>query len=96
MQIPENEALLKVLKNKLSNLNDNELTAAFLTATQLKSVILGLSLLNKRISVEKVFKAAFLEEIYQNELWGSDKEAVEKRKSVKSELRKIKEYLNNG
>lgn len=93
LQIPDNELFLKFLRSKLSSLKDNELTAAFLAATKLKSVILGLSMLEEKNSIEEVFKAAFLEELYQNEFWGSDEEADKKRMMVKSELQKIREYL---
>lgn len=95
LQIPENEIFLQRINSYLEKLSDKKLTAAFLTATLLKSVILGLSVLEEKNSVEKVYTAAFLEELYQNELWGTDKEAAEKREAVKSELYKIKEYLYN-
>lgn len=93
LQIPENEIFLQRINSYLEKLSDKKLTAAFLTATLLKSVILGIFILNDEISVEQLFAAAFLEELYQNELWGTDNEAAEKRETVKSELHKIKEYL---
>ena len=96
LQIPDNDAFIEVLKNKLSGLNDKELTAAFLTAVLLKSVILGLAILDKNLNVEQIFAAAFLEELYQNELWGIDNEAADKREAIKFELKRIKEYLDNG
>lgn len=94
LQMPDNEKYLLWLKSKLQKLSGTELTAVFLAATQMKSVILGLSLLNKKTSVDDIFKAAFWEEIYQNELWGTDEEALQKREQTKAELQKIWEYLN--
>lgn len=93
IQVPDNMRYLSNLKAKLQKISDKELTAAFLAALLTKSVILGLSLLKKNISVKKIFESAFLEEIYQNELWGIDEEAWQKRKQIKKELQKIKEYL---
>ena len=95
LQVPDNKAFIDVLKNKTETLTDKQLTAAFLVATRLKSVILGLAFLDKKSEVENIFNAAFLEELYQNELWGTDAEAAEKREQIKSELKKIKEYLLN-
>ena len=93
--VPDNKAFIEVLKNKTETLTDKELTAAFSVATRLKSVILGLAFLDKKSEVERIFNAAFLEELYQNELWGVDAEVAEKREQIRSELQEIKEYLYN-
>ena len=93
LEIPNNEQCFLWLKNKLNNLSDKKLTAAFLTAMQIKSVFLGLAVLNNEKSVDEIFNAAFLEDIYQNELWGVDEEALNKREAVKEEIIKIKEWL---
>lgn len=92
---PNNEQFILWLKNRLSSLSDKELTASFLAATSLKSVILGLLLSSKIYSVEDTFNAAFLEEIYQNELWGKDEEDVAGREQIKIDLQKIAEYLTD-
>ena len=93
LEIPNNEQCLLWLKNKLNNLSDKKLTAAFLMAMQIKSVFLGLAVLNNEKSADEIFNAAFLEDIYQNELWGVDEEALNKREAVKEEIIKIKEWL---
>jgi len=95
IKTPDNKQFILWLKNSLSKLSDKELTASFLVATSLKSVILGLFFLNKKFSVEDIFKAAFLEEIYQNELWGKDEEDVAQREQIKTYLYKLAEYLAN-
>lgn len=95
LRVPDNKVYLAALKNRINELSDKKLTTAFLTATQLKSVILGLAILDKQMNVEEIFNAAFLEELYQNELWGTDEEALQKREQIKVELQKIKEYLLN-
>lgn len=94
LQVPNNEKSFSKLKNKLQKMSDKELTVAFLASLQTKSVILGIFLLNKNISTEKVFEAAYLEDIYQNKQWGVDEEALQKREQTRSELQKLKEYLN--
>lgn len=94
LQVPDNKDFCRWLENELKAMTAKKLTAEFLTATQLKSVILGLAMLEKEISVAEIFNAAFLEEIYQNKKWGVDDEALQGRKQIKSELQQIKEYLS--
>ena len=93
LQIPNNELYLLWLKNRLQKFSDKELTAVFLIASLTKSVILGLSILKEKTSVEDIFTAAFWEEIYQNKLWGTDEEALQKREQIKAELQEVREYL---
>jgi len=93
LQVPNNDKCILKLKEKLQAFTDKELTVAFLTALQTKSVILGMSLLNRNITTDKIFEAAFLEDIYQNKQWGVDEEALQKREQTKYELQKLKEYL---
>lgn len=93
LQIPNNEPYLLWLKNSLQKFSDKEMTAVFLVASLTKSVILGLSILKEKTSVENIYTAAFWEEIYQNKLWGTDEEALQRREQIKTELQKIWEYL---
>ena len=76
----------------MENLSDRELTAVFLTATKVKSVLLGLSILSGK-SADDIINAAFLEDLYQNEIWGFDTEAIEKRKQIKEEIILIKDWI---
>ncbi|MBQ8481138.1 MAG: hypothetical protein IJ532_01230 [Alphaproteobacteria bacterium] len=93
LEIPDNEQCFLWVKSRLNNLSDRELTAAFLTSALLKSVFLGLSVLNNKINADDIFNAAFLEDIYQNELWGIDKEAFNKREKVRKEISLVKDWL---
>lgn len=95
LKIPDNKQFVVWLQNRLNLLSNKELTASFLVSTSLKSIILGLLFLNRNFSVEDIFKAAFLEEIYQNELWGKDEEEITNREEIKKDLQKISEYLIN-
>lgn len=93
LQAPNNEKCAVFVKNKLQQLSDKRLTACFLTAIKVKSVILGLMMLEEQVSADEIFEAAFLEELYQNELWGAEEEALNSREIIRSELKQIKECL---
>lgn len=87
----------KIAINKyIKTLYLKELAGLFLFSTKLKSVFLGLALIKNNISVNDAFEASFLEEIYQNSLWGEDKETIKNHQAIKNELNEIKEYWQNG
>lgn len=91
----ENEELSKLFEQYLQQLSDKELTVCFLVSSELKSVLLGWLLSKQKISSDTAFEAAFLEEIYQNRLWGEDVAALNAREKTKQQLRAIEAYLNN-
>lgn len=93
LNVPDNEQCFRTLKKRLGTLSDKELTAAMLAALQLRSVILGLYILDDETEIDDIFSAAFLEELYQNEFWGTDEAVAAKREKVKEELHAIRDYL---
>ena len=92
----ENNLCREAFKDYLRTLYLNELTALYLAATELKSVLLAVAFIKKEISATEAFYRAFLEEFYQNERWGTDKEAENKREQVKDRMLKIEEYLQEN
>ena len=92
----ENEENKKALQEYLRTLYLKDLTALYLVATELKSVLLATMLIKRKINASEAFKKAFLEELFQNERWGTDKEAENKREQIKEKLLKIEEYLKEN
>ena len=90
----DNKESEQIFEKLLNMLSDKELTACFLAASEMKSVLLGLLLAKQKITVSEAFAAAFLEELYQNLFWGKDVAAVNAQNQSKKELEKIAEYLN--
>jgi len=78
----------------LNQLSDEELSMCILYSGILKSVLLGLLLAKKEISVQQGFEAAYLEELSQNERWGIDEQAENKRKEVLNLLYEIEDFFN--
>ena len=95
LYLEEDVALVHDFTKHLNNMSDKELTACFLAASKLKSVLLGLLLAKREISSDDALYASFLEEFYQNQKWGEDVAALNLRQSVKSDLDEIERYLQS-
>ena len=67
----------------------------YLSATNFKPPLLGYLLLGQKISAAQAFDLAYLEELCQNERWGEEAEAVEKRRKVFEVLQQIEDYIKN-
>ncbi len=83
------------LKLFLESLSDKELAAYYLAALNMRSVLLAAALVKGRINAKEAFEAAYLEELYQAEMWGSDDEAETKRKERLQELCDIEKFLHS-
>lgn len=81
------------LKVFLDSLSDKELAAFYSAALNMKSVLLAMAMIKGRINAEEAFQAAFLDELWQNEKWGSDEEAVKRRTVIRNELSDIEAFL---
>ena len=93
--LPQNKNSAEVFKKMLKTLSLKQLTVLYLAATNLKSPLLGYLLLGQKISAAQAFDLAYLEELCQNERWGEDAEAVEKRRKVFEVLQQIEDYIKN-
>ena len=89
----ENQASGYRLKVFLESLSDKELTAFYAAALQMRSVLLAAALVRGKINAEEAFQAAFLDELWQAENWGSDEEAEKRRQTIKSEIIEIERFL---
>ena len=57
------------------------------------SLVLGLGFVDEVIDDEKMFTLAFLDELWQNEKWGSDFEAAERHEVLRTELQDVARFL---
>lgn len=80
----------------IQNLSDAEFAAFYLAASQMRSIILALALVKGKLSAQEAFEAAFVEELWQAEVWGADEEAEKRRQSIRSELQEIEDYLRKN
>jgi len=57
------------------------------------SLVLGLNFVDAVIDDEKIFTLAFLDELWQNERWGTDFEAADRHGFIRTELRDAAHFL---
>lgn len=67
--------------------------ALYRATTLTGSLSLGLAFVQGHISVEELMALAFLDDLYQEEKWGTDEWAVERRDHIQSEIQDAYAYL---
>ena len=93
MPIPQPAEAREVFQELLEAADDFCLTALFIATKSMGSLVLAFALAEGRITGEQAFAAAFLEALYQQEQWGADEEAVERREWVHRELLALERVL---
>jgi chaperone required for assembly of F1-ATPase len=78
----------------LARLSDDLLTALQAAVGATGSFGLGLALVHGRLSAAEAIAATHLDETYQNEQWGEDTEALERRRRISAEIEAIGRYLS--
>ena len=93
LEVPENEVLQNPLEQVLRSMTDKELACYYAAALNMRSNLLALALVKGRIDSETAGKLSYLEELWQNDLWGTDVEAAGRRGERFQELQEIEDYL---
>lgn len=93
LDVPDNEKMQIPLKKIFEDMSDKELACYYAAALNMKSVLLALAMIKGRITAKEAGRLSYLEELWQNEKWGSDGDAVLKRKERCKELEVIEDYL---
>lgn len=95
LDVPEQDMRLgQVLQQSLAQMSLKKLAAMSAAALDMRSVLLAWALVERRISAEEAYQAAWLEEIWQAEKWGSDEEAESKRQLYRRNLAEVETFLN--
>ncbi len=95
LNVPDNEFLQHPLKVIVEEMSDKELACFYAAALNMKSVLLALALIRGRIDAEEAGKLSYLEELWQNEIWGKETEAEKRREERCEELKVIERFLNS-
>lgn len=93
MPAAQNPEVAERMRKALAALDDTELTAFQAAASLANSLALAFALVRGRLSAADVFAAAFLDELYQEEKWGEDTEALDRRRRIAGDLTAIGRYL---
>ena len=94
MPVTADPASAQALTDRLHPLSDAVFGCLYRAATLSGSVVLGLAFQSGDLSAEDLFETAFLDELYQNSLWGADEEAVSRQSVIRSELKDVERFMN--
>lgn len=86
------EALM-ALEHAVWHRDDFTLTGLSAAASILGSLVLGLALMEGRITAEEAFRLATLDEAFQAEQWGADAEAQARLDRLSAELAAVERFL---
>lgn len=96
LEIPKaNLETIAELKNFINNFSDKELTALYVAALHMRSVLLAVALVKGHLSADEAFELSELEALYQARRWGNEPVADARRKSIKDALLITEIYLKN-
>jgi chaperone required for assembly of F1-ATPase len=92
--VPQPPATMEALSRVIDGHNDFELAALATLIQTAGSVIIGLAVAEGEITAEQGAHAAQIDELYQTERWGEDKEAVERRVAQLAEMVAARRFLD--
>ena len=93
MPVSQSAAACATLGEAAASFDDWVLGILHRTVTLGGSMVLGLAFINGKMEANALFDAAFLDELWQAEKWGSDWEAEDRRAGIKSELADAERFL---
>lgn len=92
--VPQAPTAIKAADAVLARLSVDALTALQAAVGATGSFGLGMALVHGRLTVAETIAAAHLDEIFQNEQWGEDAEAMDRRRRISEEIEAIGRYLS--
>ena len=93
MPQPQPDAALGALRAALDALDDLTLTGLMVATAAAGSLVVGLALVEGRITGEEAFAVSQLDESFQIEQWGEDAEAAARRAALKEDLLSVERFL---
>lgn len=93
LHVAQPESSLLALKAVLTRYDDWELTCAAQLTRIFGSLVLALAVCEGRLDWSDAFSASVLDEEFQAERWGEDREAMQRRNAVETEVREAAEFL---
>jgi chaperone required for assembly of F1-ATPase len=88
------EAALAALRRAVEEYDDFRLTALHAATAASGSLVIGLALAEGRIGAAEAFAASCLDELFQAERWGEDREAVSRRAALQAEIEAASRLLD--
>jgi chaperone required for assembly of F1-ATPase len=94
MHIEQPDASLNALRSAIEGLDDWHLTGATQLTQVLGSLVLALTVVRGHLEWRQAFEASVLDEIFQADRWGEDREALQRRNAQADEVRAAAAFLN--
>lgn len=94
--IDQKEESLLAVFTAVARLNDFSLTGLGAATAASGSVVIGLALMQDRLSVEDACACALLDEEYQSEKWGEDPEATKQRDSIRHAIAVAADFMKRS
>ena len=94
MPVSADDAAERIVKDRLQPLADPQFGCLYRVATLSGSVVLGLAFQGRQLGADDVFETAFLDELYQNSLWGTDEESAHRQATIRSELKDVERFMD--
>jgi chaperone required for assembly of F1-ATPase len=91
--IPQPEASLVAVRNAVQALDDWRLVGLHAVVTGLGSLVLGLALAQGELPVGRAFEAALLDELYEIERWGEEREQQRRHARLRADLEAADTFL---
>lgn len=89
----QSEQSLAALRQALDGLDALALTALMVATSVAGSLVIGLALVERRLSAEEAFAVSQLDESFQIEQWGEDPIAAARRAALKDDLVAVERFL---
>lgn len=93
MAVPQPDESLASFKDLVKTFDDHELAVFAVLAQAMGSVVLALSVTQSFMTGEDAAAASQIDETFQFELWGSDREAEQRLRDLRDEVLDAERYL---
>lgn len=95
MHVAQDDAVLAKLRAHIEGLDSFRLTALHAFTTGLGSFTMGLKLVHGQATLDQLWPAALVDELFQEEEWGADEENVTRRKTLYFDMQMAEKFLNS-
>ena len=92
MPLEQPDEALVALERAVRALDDWRLAAAGAVAAASGSLVLALALVDGRVDGEIACQIALLDEIWQTERWGEDKEEIARQKGIAADIKAAAQF----
>ena len=93
IHVPQDPGALAALAGAVASLHPFALGALGVAVPALGSLVLGLALADGELAQEEAFRLSILDELFQEELWGPDAEAVKRRANMAADVAVAARFL---